>query len=138
MNMITRAIGRDVASAGQVCPVNSHNEWDPLKARGCDHPVRSSGCDLQHSRHDIGTKPFCRGDETVLKQVSEYRLLIRLGRPKCNLSSISFGRSRAADISLQWVGWRASSDRGFCSCSRGDQLGDLRCARAGCLSHWLA
>ena len=27
----------------------------------------------------FGTKPFCRGDETVLKQEFEYRLLIRLG-----------------------------------------------------------
>src|SRR5881397_210784 len=31
MDMITRAIGRDNAPAGQVCPVNSHNEWDPLE-----------------------------------------------------------------------------------------------------------
>jgi glycine amidinotransferase len=30
MDMITRAIGPD-APAGQVCPVNSHNEWDPLE-----------------------------------------------------------------------------------------------------------
>lgn len=31
MDMITRAIGPDAAPAGQVCPVNSHNEWDPLE-----------------------------------------------------------------------------------------------------------
>jgi glycine amidinotransferase len=57
MDMTTRTIGPDAAAAGQVSPVNSHNEWDPLeevivgKARGCDHPVRSSGCHLQHSGH---------------------------------------------------------------------------------------
>jgi hypothetical protein len=86
----------------------------------------------------FGTKPFCRGDETVLKQESEYPFLIRLGRPKCNLSSISFGRSRAADTLPQWASRRASGDRGFSSSSRGDQLCGFRCARAGCLSHWLA
>src|SRR5258705_3222884 len=31
MDMITRAICPDAAPAGQVCPVNSHNEWDPLE-----------------------------------------------------------------------------------------------------------
>src|SRR5260370_215487 len=31
MDMITRAIGPDAAPVGQVCPVNSHNEWDPLE-----------------------------------------------------------------------------------------------------------
>jgi len=31
MDMITRAIGPDAAPAGQVSPVNSHNEWDPLE-----------------------------------------------------------------------------------------------------------
>src|SRR5258705_13426285 len=31
MDMITRAIGPDAAPAGQVCPVNSHNERDPLE-----------------------------------------------------------------------------------------------------------
>ena len=31
MDMITRAIGPDACPAGQVCPVNSHNEWDPLE-----------------------------------------------------------------------------------------------------------
>lgn len=84
------------------------------------------------------TKPFCRGDETVLKQGAEYSLLVRLGRPKCNLSSILFGRSRATDTSPQWASWRACSDRGFSSCSLGDQPRDLCCARAGCLSHWLS
>src|SRR5258708_28545784 len=31
MDMITRSIGPDAAPAGQVSPVNSHNEWDPLE-----------------------------------------------------------------------------------------------------------
>src|ERR1700716_143260 len=31
MDMITRAIGPDAAPVGQVCAVNSHNEWDPLE-----------------------------------------------------------------------------------------------------------
>ena len=31
MDMITRSIGPDATPAGQVCPVNSHNEWDPLE-----------------------------------------------------------------------------------------------------------
>ena len=31
MDMITRTIGPDAAPAGQVSPVNSHNEWDPLE-----------------------------------------------------------------------------------------------------------
>jgi hypothetical protein len=31
MDMTTRTIGPDAAAAGQVSPVNSHNEWDPLE-----------------------------------------------------------------------------------------------------------
>ena len=31
MDMITPTIGPDAAPAGQVSPVNSHNEWDPLE-----------------------------------------------------------------------------------------------------------
>ena len=31
MDMIRRTIGPDAAPAGQVSPVNSHNEWDPLE-----------------------------------------------------------------------------------------------------------
>jgi glycine amidinotransferase len=31
MDMITRTIGPDAVPAGQVSPVNSHNEWDPLE-----------------------------------------------------------------------------------------------------------
>jgi hypothetical protein len=31
MDMISRAIGPDAVPAGQVSPVNSHNEWDPLE-----------------------------------------------------------------------------------------------------------
>ena len=31
MDMIARTIGPDAAPAGQVSPVNSHNEWDPLE-----------------------------------------------------------------------------------------------------------
>jgi glycine amidinotransferase len=31
MDTITRTIGPDAARAGQVFPVNSHNEWDPLE-----------------------------------------------------------------------------------------------------------
>jgi hypothetical protein len=31
MDVITRTIGPDAAPAGQVSPVNSHNEWDPLE-----------------------------------------------------------------------------------------------------------
>jgi hypothetical protein len=107
-------------------------EWPSLRLK------RRRACISRPAASFFGTKPFCRGDETVLKRESEYRPLIRLGRPKCNLSSISFGRSRAADTSLQWASRRPSGDRGFSSCSRGDQLRDLRCARAGCLSHWLA
>jgi hypothetical protein len=107
-------------------------EWPSLRLK------RRRACISRPTASFFGTKPFCRGDETVLKRESEYRPLIRLGRPKCNLSSISFGRSRAADTSLQWASRRPSGDRGFSSCSRGDQLRDLRCARAGCLSHWLA
>jgi hypothetical protein len=67
-----------------------------------------------------------------------YPLIVRLGRPKCNLSSILFGRSRATDTSPQWASWRACSDRGFSGCSLGDQPGDICCARAGCLSRRLS
>src|SRR6476620_5436458 len=63
----------------------------------------------------LGMKPFCRGDETVLKQGAEYPLRIRSGRPKCNLSFISFERSRATDTSPQWANGRASKDRGLSS-----------------------
>jgi hypothetical protein len=63
----------------------------------------------------LGTKPFCGGDETVLKQGAEYPLRIRSGRPKCNLSLISFERSRATDTSPQWANGRASKDRGLSS-----------------------
>ena len=31
MDMITPTVGPDAAPAGQVSPVNSHNEWDPLE-----------------------------------------------------------------------------------------------------------
>jgi glycine amidinotransferase len=31
MDMIPHTIGPDAALAGQVSPVNSHNEWDPLE-----------------------------------------------------------------------------------------------------------
>jgi glycine amidinotransferase len=31
MDMVTRAHGSDVAPASRACPVNSHNEWDPLE-----------------------------------------------------------------------------------------------------------
>jgi hypothetical protein len=63
----------------------------------------------------LGTKPFRGGDETVLKQGAEYPLRIRSGRPKCNLSLISFERSRATDTSPQWANGRASKDRGLSS-----------------------
>jgi glycine amidinotransferase len=51
MDMITRAIGPDAAPAGQVCPANSHNEWDPLEE------VSSEGSRVRPSRPLIRLSP---------------------------------------------------------------------------------
>jgi hypothetical protein len=51
-------------------------EWPSLRLK------HRRACISRPTASFFGTKPFCRGDETVLKQESEYPLFIRLGRPK--------------------------------------------------------
>jgi hypothetical protein len=56
---------------------------------------------------------------------------------KCSSFSILSGCNPAKIILKRWASRRLSNDRGFSSYSRIGELGDLRCPRAGCISHWL-
>ena len=91
------------------------------------HARRSRNCHLLVPA-SVGTKPFSRADENVLKQRPAYLVVNKQGRPTCSSSSGSSTPSKSG---------RPVNDRALSSYPCLGQRGHLRRPRAGRLPHGL-